>query len=183
MNETNPSRLAVRAAYVAAALFIIAFARFFVLLPEGRGNVVVALLSVVTHLLPLPSHRGTSDTAVGPGRQLRLARRGHGNGHHGPQRHPRHDLSANARRGVPLRRPVDRVGLLAGQGCDAHRWLAFGARTRRLLFRRSLRSNPLRRALASTHAALDMVGGTPPQMGDEHRHVVAVWLVPERACQ
>jgi len=36
-NLTNASRPAVRAAYMAAALFVVAFARFFVLPPEGRG--------------------------------------------------------------------------------------------------------------------------------------------------
>jgi hypothetical protein len=51
---TNASRPAVGAAYVAAALFVVAFARFFVLPPEGRGNVLVALLGVAPHLLLFP---------------------------------------------------------------------------------------------------------------------------------
>jgi hypothetical protein len=37
---------------MAAALFVVAFARFFVLLPpEGRGNVLIAQLGVAPHLL------------------------------------------------------------------------------------------------------------------------------------
>jgi hypothetical protein len=54
MNETNSSRLAVGAAYIAAALFVVAFARFFLLPPEGSKNVVVALLGVAPHLLLFP---------------------------------------------------------------------------------------------------------------------------------
>jgi hypothetical protein len=53
-NLTNASRPAVRAAFMAAALFVVAFARFFVLPPEGRGNVLIALLGVAPHLLLLP---------------------------------------------------------------------------------------------------------------------------------
>lgn len=54
MNGTAPSRLAVGAAYIAAALFVVAFARFFFLPPEGSKNVVVALLGVAPHLLLFP---------------------------------------------------------------------------------------------------------------------------------
>jgi hypothetical protein len=53
-NLTNASRPAVRAACMAAALFVDAFARFFVLPPEGRDNVLIALLGVAPHLLLFP---------------------------------------------------------------------------------------------------------------------------------
>jgi hypothetical protein len=53
-NLTNASRPAVRAACMAAALFVVAFAHFFVLPPEGRGNVLIALLGVAPHLLLFP---------------------------------------------------------------------------------------------------------------------------------
>jgi hypothetical protein len=53
-NVTNAYRPAVGAAYVAAALFVVAFTRFFVLPPEGWGNVLVALLGVAPHLLLFP---------------------------------------------------------------------------------------------------------------------------------
>lgn len=53
-NLTAASRPVVRAAYMAAALFVVAFARFFVLPPEGSGNVLVALLGVAPHLLLFP---------------------------------------------------------------------------------------------------------------------------------
>lgn len=50
----EPSRTAVVAAYAAAALFLLAFSRFFLLSPEGEGNVLVALLGAVPHLLLFP---------------------------------------------------------------------------------------------------------------------------------
>ncbi len=53
-NGTSATRPVVGAAYVAATLFVVAFARFFVLPPEGRGNVLVALLGVAPHLLLFP---------------------------------------------------------------------------------------------------------------------------------
>jgi hypothetical protein len=53
-NPTNASRPAERAAYMAAALLVVAFARFFVLPPEGRGNMLVALLGVAPLLLLFP---------------------------------------------------------------------------------------------------------------------------------
>lgn len=49
----GPPRAAV-AAYAAAALFLLAFSRFFLLPPEGEGNVLVALLGAVPHLLLFP---------------------------------------------------------------------------------------------------------------------------------
>ena len=72
-NLTNASRPAVRAACMAAALFVVAFARFFVLPPEGRGNVLIALLGVAP--APLPHRRDATGTTVGAGRRVRLARR------------------------------------------------------------------------------------------------------------
>lgn len=51
---TQPARAASYAAYGAAVLFVVAFARFFLLPPEGRGNVVVALIGVAPHLLLFP---------------------------------------------------------------------------------------------------------------------------------
>ena len=82
-NLTNASRPAVRAACMAAALFIVAFARFFVLPPEGRGNVLIALLGVAPHLLLFPHRRDDTGTTVGAGRRVRLARRRYRDGHHG----------------------------------------------------------------------------------------------------
>jgi hypothetical protein len=51
VNGAGQARLS---AYGVAALFVLAFARFFVLPPEGRGNVLVAFLGVAPHLLLFP---------------------------------------------------------------------------------------------------------------------------------
>lgn len=54
MNRKVPSQPVVIAAYAAAAIFLVAFARFFLLPPEGEGNVLVALIGVAPHLLLFP---------------------------------------------------------------------------------------------------------------------------------
>jgi len=53
MKETKPP-LAANVAYAAAVLFVLGFARFFVLPPEGSRNVLVALLGVAEHLILFP---------------------------------------------------------------------------------------------------------------------------------
>ena len=56
MGALKPSQpvSVARVAYAAAGLFILAFARFFLLPPEGNGNWLVALLGVAPHLLLFP---------------------------------------------------------------------------------------------------------------------------------
>jgi hypothetical protein len=54
MDEHSPSQLAIGATYAAAVLFVFGFARFFVLPPEGSGNIVVALLGAAEHLILFP---------------------------------------------------------------------------------------------------------------------------------
>ncbi|MGI8588222.1 MAG: hypothetical protein ACR2M0_11130 [Chloroflexia bacterium] len=53
LNTTKPSQAAI-AAYAAAAFFVLAFARFFILPPEGYGNLLVTLIGVAPHLLLFP---------------------------------------------------------------------------------------------------------------------------------
>lgn len=54
MNREGQPNLAAVVAYVAAALFVLSFARFFILSPEGQGNVLVALLGAAEHLILFP---------------------------------------------------------------------------------------------------------------------------------
>ncbi len=54
MSNTHTSQLIARVAYIAAGLFVIGFARFFVLPPEGNGNLLVALLGAAEHLILFP---------------------------------------------------------------------------------------------------------------------------------
>lgn len=54
MTPRSPARLPATAAYVAAGLFAVGTLRFFLLPPEGAGNLLVAALGAAEHLILFP---------------------------------------------------------------------------------------------------------------------------------